>query len=127
MFCVDLRTAIISLHIIRWLVFVTETVCLLRGTSLIFVWIAGSVVLNAGLLPQRPGFCTWSVYMRFVVDRVALDKVFLRVRWFSSVSIIPSMLRTHLHLHGSLTKRTNERSLGPLQKAMPTRTWGIIG
>ena len=50
--------------------------CLLRGTSLIFVWIAGSVVLNAGLLPQRPGFCIWSVYMRFVVDRVALDKGF---------------------------------------------------
>ena len=36
-FCVDLRTnSIISLYSINWLVFIRETVCLLRGTSRIW-------------------------------------------------------------------------------------------
>ena len=32
------QTAIISLYSINWLVFVTETVCLLRGTDWIFIY-----------------------------------------------------------------------------------------
>ena len=32
------QTAIISLYNINWLVFITETVCLLRGTDWVFQW-----------------------------------------------------------------------------------------
>jgi hypothetical protein len=37
-FCVDLRTNI-SLYSINWLVFITETECLLRGTGWIFIYV----------------------------------------------------------------------------------------
>ena len=47
---------------------------------------------------------------------MALGQVFLPVFQFSPVSIIPSMLHTHLHLHVALTRRANERSLGTFQK-----------
>jgi len=36
--------------------------------------------------------------------------------WFSLVSIIPLMHRTHLHLHGTLIRRTNGRNLRTFQK-----------
>jgi hypothetical protein len=43
-FCVDLRpTAIISLHNINWLVFITEIECLLRGTDGLFIYISVTV------------------------------------------------------------------------------------
>jgi hypothetical protein len=44
--------------------------------------------LVAGLLPRRPGFALASVHVGFVVDKVALGQVFLRVLRFSPVSII---------------------------------------
>ena len=46
------QTAIISLHNINWLVFITETVCLLRGTDWIFIY--NSI------------FCPHSVFMCFI-------------------------------------------------------------
>jgi len=55
--------------------------------------------LVAGLSPRRPGFAPGSVHVGFVVDKVALGQVFLRVLRFSPVSIIPpwfSILIYHL-------------------------------
>jgi hypothetical protein len=42
----------------------------------------------AGLSPRRPG----SIHAGFVVDKVALGQVFLRVLRFSPVSVIPPSL-----------------------------------
>jgi hypothetical protein len=48
--------------------------------------------LVAGLSLLRPG----SIQVGFVVDKVALDQVFLRVLRFSPVNIIPPLLHIHL-------------------------------
>jgi hypothetical protein len=48
--------------------------------------------LIAGLSPRRPGFDSGSVHVGFVVDKVALGQVFLRVLRFSPVSFIPPVL-----------------------------------
>ena len=78
---------------------VREVSCTIHWASgfCIPVWItclrlvAGSCLrrLFADLSPRRPGFDTRSVHVGFVVDRVALGRVFLRVFRFCSVSIIP--------------------------------------
>jgi hypothetical protein len=52
--------------------------------------------LVAGLSPRRLGFDPGSVHVIFVVDRVALDQVFLRVLRFSPVSIILPVLHNHI-------------------------------
>ena len=48
--------------------------------------------LVAGLSQRRPGFDPESVHVGFVVDKVALGQVSLRVLRFSPVSFIPSVL-----------------------------------
>jgi hypothetical protein len=48
--------------------------------------------LVAGLSPRRPGFAPRSINVGFVVDKVALRQVFLRVLRFCPVSIIPPSL-----------------------------------
>jgi hypothetical protein len=45
--------------------------------------------LLAGLSPLIPGFAPSSIHVRFVVEKVALEKVFLRILLFSPVNIIP--------------------------------------
>jgi len=50
--------------------------------------------LVAVLSPWRPAFAPGSVYVRFVVEKVALGQVFLRVLRFCSISIIPRWLST---------------------------------
>jgi hypothetical protein len=60
--------------------------------------------LVAGFPPRRPGFDPGSVQVGFVVDKVALGKVFSRVLRFSSVNFIPpvSIIRKNEktdHLH----------------------------
>jgi hypothetical protein len=45
--------------------------------------------LVAGLSPRSPVFAPRSVHVGFVVDKVALGQVFLRVLRFSPVSIVP--------------------------------------
>ena len=45
--------------------------------------------LVAGLPPRMPGFDPGSVHVEFVVDKVALGQVFLRVLRFSPVNFIP--------------------------------------
>jgi branched-subunit amino acid transport protein len=46
--------------------------------------------------------------VRFVVDKVALGQVFLRVLRFSHVNIIPPLVLTHLHLYGAVSRRTDK-------------------
>jgi hypothetical protein len=50
--------------------------------------------LVAGLSPRKPGLDPGLVHVRFVVDKVTLGHVFLRLLRFSPVSIIPPLLRT---------------------------------
>jgi hypothetical protein len=45
--------------------------------------------------------------VRFVVGKVALGQIFLRVGRFSSVSIIPPMLRLSLIFKATFNRRTN--------------------
>ena len=45
-----------------------------------------------------------SVRVRFVVDDVALEQVFLRVLRSSYVSVIPPMLRTTFHIHFAVSR-----------------------
>jgi hypothetical protein len=52
-------------------------------------WLRSLVV---GLSPRRPGFTPGSIHVGFVVDKVALGQVFLRVLRFSPVNIIPPSL-----------------------------------
>jgi hypothetical protein len=48
--------------------------------------------LVVGLSSRRPGFSPGSVYVGFVVDKVALGQVFPRVIRFSHVNFIPPVL-----------------------------------
>jgi hypothetical protein len=52
--------------------------------------------LVAGLSPRRPGFAPGSIHVGFVVDKVALGQVFLRILRFSPSNIIPPLLHIHL-------------------------------
>jgi len=57
--------------------------------------------LVAGLSPRRPGFAPGSVHVGFVVDKVALGQVFLRVLRFSPVNIHSTVaLHTHISSGG---------------------------
>jgi len=51
----------------------------------------------AGLLLRRSGFDPGSVHVRFVVEKVAMRQVFLRVLPVRRVSINPLMLHAHFH------------------------------
>jgi hypothetical protein len=48
--------------------------------------------LVTDLSPRRPGFAPGSIHVGFVVDKVALGEVSLRVLRFSPVNIIPLSL-----------------------------------
>lgn len=61
--------------------------------------------------PRRPGFDPRSAHVRFDVEKVALEKVFLRILQFFPVSIITPMFDTYLHLRVALTRRKKGRSL----------------
>jgi hypothetical protein len=43
-----------------------------------------------------PGFAPWSIHVVFVVDKVGLGQVSLRVLRFSPANIIPPLLHIHL-------------------------------
>ena len=72
--------------------------------------------LVAGLPPLRLGFDLRSVHVRFVVDKVTLGQVFLRILRLTPVIIIPPVLHTHLDV--ALFRRTNGRGAGTFHKAM---------
>ena len=63
------------------------------------------------LSTRRPGFDPRSVYLKLVVDKLALENVYLLIFLLSPVNIIPTVLHTHLHIHIALTIRTKGRSL----------------
>jgi hypothetical protein len=84
-------------------------------------WLGGSFAI---LSPQRPGSNPRPVSVRFVVDNMALEQVFLQVLLFYPVSIIPPLLHTHLQLKGALITWTNGLSLEAFQKAMLFRRSG---
>lgn len=69
--------------------------------------------LVATVSTRRTVFDSGLVRVNFVVDKVAVGKVSLRVLRFSSVIIIPLMLHTHRHHHRSTAGigRTRGRSL----------------
>jgi hypothetical protein len=46
------------------------------------------------------GSCPGQSILGFVLDKVALEHVFLRVLWFSTVNIIPPWLHTHISSGG---------------------------
>ena len=68
-----------------------------------------------------------SVYVRFVVDKVALRQVSLPVLQFSLVHVIPPMLHTNLHLLAAVNRRTNGRNLETFKKVMLFRKSGNSG
>ena len=72
--------------------------------------------LVAGLSARRPEHDPKSVLVGFVVDKVAVGQVILRVLRISPVNIIPTLLQTHRHLQISLTRRTNGGNLDILKK-----------
>jgi hypothetical protein len=74
--------------------------------------------LVANLLKRNPQLNPRSFHVRFVVDRVAMGQDFLRLLRFPPVSIIPSMIHTHLHLRVAFVRRTNKRSLETFEKTM---------
>ena len=74
----------------------------------------------------RYGLNLAEAWVRFVVDKMALEQVSLRVLKFSPVIITPT-LHTHFHLHVARTRRTNGVSLGTLQKAVLYWKSGSIG
>jgi hypothetical protein len=63
----------------------------------------------------RPAFYPRSVHVRFVVDKAAIGQGFLRVLWFSPVTLTPPMLHAHLYLCFSYQKDERAKP-GNLQK-----------
>jgi len=74
-----------------------------------------STVLNSSQYPR-------SVHVRFMVDRVALERGFLQVPHFSPVSIILPMLPTHLDLYIGFSRRANGRNLGTCKEKCSVRS-----
>lgn len=70
----------------------------------------------AGLSSRRLGFDPKSVCVMFVVDRVVLGEVCLRVLPFSPFSIMSCHF--YLHFRNTVTRRRNEPKLGTFQKAV---------
>jgi hypothetical protein len=54
--------------------------------------------LVAGVSLRRAGFAPGSIHLGFVVDKVALGQVLLRILRFSPVNIIPPSLSNSYHL-----------------------------
>jgi hypothetical protein len=62
------------------------------------------LVIRLALL--KPGFTLRSIHVGFVVEKVALGQVFIRVLWFSPFNIIPPRLNNHI------IWRMNNRPIG---------------
>jgi hypothetical protein len=64
-----------------------------------------------------PGLDPRTVHMRYVVDKVGLGRVFLRVLRLLPVTVIPPKLNIHRHLHVALTTQTKRRMPGKLPRS----------
>jgi hypothetical protein len=76
-----------------------------RNKKEVPIWYTGGAVpwlrqLVAGLSPRSPGFVTGSIHVGFVVEKVALGQVSLRVLRFSPVNIIPPSFYILIHYLG---------------------------
>jgi hypothetical protein len=85
--------------------------------------------LFAGLSPRRPGFVPGSRHVGFMVDKVALGQVFLRVLRFYPANIIPPLLHIHLspphEVSDSSEQAAHYHHLGPkLGASFLTRHFG---
>ena len=65
---------------------------------------------------RKPRFETRPCQIGFVVYKVVLGQVPFPVLRFAPISIIPAMMRTHLHLNAVLMRRTSGRRLETLTK-----------
>ena len=114
------QTAIISLYSVNWLVCITKTECLLRGTDWMFIHNSGWRLLTAVsclrqlracILPRNSGFDSRPVHVRSVVHKVVLGQV--ATRELSPCShhqyITPPVLHAHFHLKAALTRKTRHR------------------
>ena len=77
------------------------------------------------LSPRRAEFHPWSMHVRFVVDKVTLELVFLPALGLSPSASYRQV--SFLHLHLVLSSRTNGRSLGTFHKAVLFRKSRSIG
>jgi hypothetical protein len=93
------------------------------GASITY-WVCSAIIRTpiAGLSPRRFGFDLRPVHVRFMLDKVAMGRVFLLPFRFSLVNIIPLLL----HLRVALTRTTNWRSLGNFQKQCSFRDQGAL-
>jgi len=57
----------------------------------------------AGLSPRRSGLNPRPVRVGFVLHKVTLGQIFLRVLRFPPVNVIPPMLHDHSFIHSSIT------------------------
>jgi len=81
-------------------------------------------VCGSEILPRGSGFDRRSVNLRFyIVGEYVLGQVFLRLLRFTSVSSSLSMLRTHLHRHDAVARKSNRRNF---QKAILFGNWGVL-
>jgi hypothetical protein len=73
--------------------------------------------LVAGLSPRKSGFAPGSIHVGFVVDKVVLRQIFLRVIRFSPANIIPPLLHLHLSQPREVCDSSNQAAhyhhLGP--------------
>ena len=69
--------------------------------------------LVVDLSPRRTWFDPCSVHVGFVVDKVALAQVYLRLLRLHTLRIIPSVLHTHLHHDMTLQKGQSGKTCDP--------------
>ena len=122
------QTAIISVYRINWLVFITETECLLRSWILTSHYVSsnflGRAMFQAAFYRASPGSIPGLCML--LVHKVALWQASLPVLRLSPVSTIPPIPHTHLHRHGALTRRTGE-TWEPAKKHCSFENRGAVG
>ena len=78
------------------------------------------------LSPRMPRFDPRSVYLRLVVDKLALENVYLRILLVSPVSINSTVFHTHLHIHIALTRRTTGEAYEPWKQQCSFGNWRTL-
>jgi hypothetical protein len=107
LFCQRVRYIQTAFHVIAWIHSDLQSVncpffaernsgrfCLHQPGGKAVLWLRRLVT---GLSSRRSGFMPGSVHVEFVVDKVALGQVFLRVLLFSPVNIVPPWLSTLIY------------------------------
>jgi len=65
-------------------------------------------VIRQPLVARGARFEPWPLHVRFVLDEVALEQIFLFVSRFFPVTIIPRMSETHIYINTAVTKMKND-------------------